>query len=242
MTLFESWKDSIKLCKPEAIKLFALITLKSVYEVLRVLSVAWFLIPIIFFVCLATLLTGAHGFITSVSFVSGVASIFFLIAARPSVGIKDFDYFRINMLRALWLILISVGIGILLMLPLFIPFIGVAILLCFLPSFFDLTILFYLDFYSEGVVAAFKRAFIMIWYNYPLFVIYVAGLYIIKLLILMPFSLLSPMLFPTDSTAPSLPIVAFISNLIYLCFALITKCVIVNLYIKRMHDQFELYQ
>lgn len=255
MTLFESWKDSLKLCKIEAIKLFALVTLKSCYEVIRVLMVAWFLIPLIFFVCLATLIKGVEGFIGGVNFAGSVASIFFLIAARPSVGIKDFTYFRVNMLRALWLILISQGLAILIGLPIyaavfssvgilsfvmFIIFAMVVLLLVLMPGLTELTILFYLDYPGDNIFSAFKRALTMIWYNYPLFIIYLGLFNILNFLIALPVVWLLAPFVAGGITIPWM-ITSLVSTVWNLCFNLFTKCLLVNLYIKRMHDQSELY-
>lgn len=243
MRIFESWKDSLKLCNPEAVKLFALVTLKTMYEVVKTLCTSWFLIPIIFFICLASLLGGVQGLAGSISFAASVASVFFLVAARPSVGIKNFEYFRHNMLRALWLIVVSMGLGLLLMLPMLVPFIISAIILAFLPAFFDLSILFYLD-YTDGVLNAFKRAFRMIVYNYPLFVIYVGGLTIVGMLIVMPMTIVNfkADIVDVDRVSSGLLFTNIITSIWKMLFALMIKCVAVNLYIKRIHDQSELYQ
>jgi len=271
MKVLESWRDSLRLCKAESVKMFILLTLKSMYEVARSLCVVWFWLPAALVVSLATILGGMRGCIGTISFILSCLSFLFLIAARPSIGIKDFEYFRENVLRALWLMVLSF-IALWWTIPLFrflenwlgnqsslagwSEWLGLFVLFLFgivlvlsplIDLLFDFAILFYLD-RKEGVFIAFKRAFRMVLYNIPLLVVYFGSMLVVCFVIEYVIMLLLPVneTMVLENTRDSLitrpVIIASLLSNVWRCICkLFMACLAVNVYIKRIHDQSQVY-
>src|ERR1700722_16142388 len=90
MTIIEAWKDSLVLCRPQAIKLMLLVTINAMKEAVRVLCVPWFLIPVGILIVLS-LVVNSLG-IPSLTYTLITATM--ILAVRPSVDIKNWDYFK----------------------------------------------------------------------------------------------------------------------------------------------------
>jgi hypothetical protein len=258
MQIRASWKQALKLCTPATIKLFTLITLKSMLDVIRVLMVPWFLIP--FGLSLVALGWFGTASITSTyigQFLTLFSSIIFILAARPSIGLKDAAYFKTNVARGLWMFFVYTILLVLSLSPFFlITAIQVygqlsktitAILMfsmllfllpCFLLMFFgsNFALLFYLD-RRQDVWRAFKRACLMIWYNLPALVLYMFLYGVVTILV----SAFLTILLSGISYGIYSSISVVIQLVLRMTINLLCICLATNLYIKLVHDQYELY-
>jgi len=269
MTLMEAWKDSLQLCKPQAMKLIFLVTLNAMRQAVRALIAPWFLVPIVLLI-VASALSGSmipafmtYGFV--------VAAL--LLAVRPSVQIKNWDYFR----RYFWLLfcfaveLVLWGAVITTMLIvwefLLVPFghthsfladgklvvFGAASYIATFPSYVVgiiayganiLCLLYYAAFFYldkvGSVYTSCKKALILVSYNLPMVLIYTGIAWAIKICL---------------QLVATYAIVFFMANVVTwktayafffapadLVLYLFFVALISNIYTKRVHDQYALYQ
>ena len=260
MTIFESWKDSLTLCKPQAIKLLLLVTLNAMKEVLRVLCVPWFLIGV-------TMLVVAVYYTGSV-IASAVASAFItaplLLAARPSLRIKDWRYFSECGMRYVWflvqlIVLVSLVFGVPLLLLylidpqlfngqvlgsgwlwiLYIFFIGLCVMPFWYMGLYAYASFFYLD--KVGTLwQALLRAFKLIIYNLPMILLYGAIMSLISGIYWLLISVLVSIVFGVPCT---LNMIFFMGSRASLGLFgippyLFSICLMSNIYTKRIHDQY----
>ena len=187
------------------------------------------------------------------------------MAARPSIGLKDAAYFRSNSARGL--LIFSVYTLLLLLFRSFflitgmqvvysqpsgiiIAILNFSMVLLMLPYFLwmffggNFALLFYLD-RKQGVWIALKRSCLMIWYNLPALVLYMLLFGVVTLLIsVLVNCLLGTSLsgtFYVMSYGSHSPIIILINLLLEMMLNLIYVCLATNLYIKLVHDQYELY-
>lgn len=276
MTLIQAWKDSLNLCKPASLKLMFLVTLNAMKEVLRVLCVPWFLIP----VCILTVGGYIFNSVGLASLVYTLTSVFMLLAARPSIRIKDSVYFKEYVFvyakfllgASLWVLaffvcVISILVGWQSLLALvgypqymfFIPDAGlvneklvwapivpVLIILAGLGllGITEYVTLFYLD-RVGSVWCSFKKALLFIKYNLPMLLIYLGIALGIKLVYWLLIGFIANITFGLPcsiglSLHAACAGVRF--SLLGLLPYLFSVCLFVNLYTKRVHDQYSLYQ
>lgn len=224
MTLVQAWVDSVSLLKPKNLKLFVLVTLKSILDAYKVLAKYWWWLFAIIIGCFVAPYVWADSIdvYLQAERISQWAYQLLLFAAivatRPSLFPKDCAYFRSNMIY----------------------FLGVAGLLFILPygfwptafaPFYFLVVLFFLDSEKKLRMGTFNDIFLSIFnaikmlvYNYPLLV--VIGLILFApVLCVYNYVLFAPLL----------------HNVLGALLLPITVCTYTNIYIKKLHDQFDLY-
>ncbi len=269
MTLIEAWKDSLTLCKPQALKLIFLVTLNAMWQAVRALYTAWFLVPVVA-LSIASFFT--HSIIPGlVAYSFVLASL--LLAVRPSTYIKDFAYFKHYYFRlflffvefALWLIVIAV-----LLIGweyLFVPFghthsmlasnkaftftlvnyiatfpaycINMIIFVIYLFLAIYYAIFFYLDKVGSVFVSG-KKALTLLWYNLPMILLYTSIFWGVRISLQYAIASLFAVLFSYVAIPYILYLIFFalLDFVLYLfSFALVS-----NIYTKRVHDQYSLYQ
>jgi hypothetical protein len=242
MTLLQSWADSLTLLKPKNFQLFVMVTIKSIIEAykLYIKYFWWLLLAMPLFLFIAPDLGAAWAnndvaslahYATLVGIAVSLYGILFLaacFATRPSILQKDCAYFRNQFTKIIlyWLVW-----GMLRMVLLkyalsygrmFLPIGNVSSRSPELILF----VLFFAD--SDGGL---KNIFVSLWnalkmiiYNLPLFAIIV-------------FAFSSPVVllgkFFYISSLMKIVIESFLMP--------IGVCTYANIYIKRLHDQFDLY-
>jgi hypothetical protein len=271
MTLMEAWKDSLQLCKPQAMKLMFLVTLNAMRQAMRALFAVWFLVPALIVLVLSIFLGSIKLALADYSFV--LISCF--LAVRPSINIKDWHYFKryfFLLLRfvAELLLWIMVIVAILALWELlFVPFghvhsfsrfaaksfaftpinyIAIAPAYCanivlkvaFAALFIYYAAFFYLDKVGSAYTAC-KKALLLICYNLPMIIMYTGIFWATKLLVQFisaySFILLAPAL-PTWSAA----VFAGFFSVLDFFFYLFSFALVSNIYTKRVHDQYYIYQ
>ena len=224
MTLVQAWVDSVSLLKPKHLKLFVLVTLKSIIDVYKIVAKYWWWLFAIIIGCYVVpyVLTDSIAMYVHAERISQwsyqILLFATIVATRPSLFPKDCAYFRSNMIY----------------------FLGVALPLVFFPysfwpvaisPFYFFTLLFFLDsekklyrgMFNDLLVSVFN-AIKMTIYNYPLLVIIGLGLYM-PIFCVYNYVLFAPLL----------------HNVIGAFLLPITVCTYANIYVKKLHDQFDLY-
>ena len=222
MTLVQSWKDSVQLLKPKNFKLFAMVTIKSIIEAYKLyFKYFWWLLAVmlLFFLCITPdSLVHSVALLSFVHIIYGLLFLGVCFITRPSILQKDYSYLRTQFKKNLWNVL-------------FIP-------LLFISPYSPWSvflILFFAD--SEG---GFKKFLLSMWnalkmmiYNLPLilvitlFLVMVNGFFYIPILFLNYLYFIAPLRYLFTAIG------AFLMP--------ITICTYTNIYIKRLHDQFDLY-
>jgi hypothetical protein len=237
MTLVQSWIDSLQLLKPKNLQLFALVTLKSIVEAYKLMfKYFWWLIAIIgilffiasdYFVIISAQDTKSMALYAQIN---GIAYLFYSLlflavcfATRPSVAKKDCGYFRSQYKKVFlyWLLWVA------LLLVSAIKRMSVStVLLSSYSPWCVFMLLFFMD--SEGGIknwfVAWWRTVKMIIYNYPLLAI-MGVCFSAPYFILSKYIVISPL------------VKTFVSSLLLP----IGICTYANIYIKKLHDQFDLY-
>lgn len=264
MTILESWKDSLSLCKPQSIKLMFLVTLNAMKEVLRVLCVPWFLIGIMLLV-VAVYYSGS---VIASALASAFITAPLLLAARPSLRIKDWRYFSVYGLRYAWymlqlFMLIACIIGVPLFLIYFIypaafdskasgagwvwVFYTVFVALCAMPLWYAgvyaYTVFFYLD-KVGNLFRALACAFRLLIYNLPMIFVYGAIITLVNGMYWLLISLLVSLVFGVPYTFNMIFFMGSRASLGLLGIPpyLFSICLISNIYTKRVHDQYVIYK
>lgn len=269
MTLIEAWKDSLSLCKPQALKLILLVTLNAMWQAMRTLCTIWFLVPVVV-LGIASIFIGSV-WVAAIPYVFVLTSL--LLAVRPSIYIKDGTYFKHYYVRlflflfelTLWAIVIAV-----LLIGweyLFVPFghthslfasnkaftftlvnyiattpaylINMALSMAYLLLAIYYAAFFYLDKVGSAFVSC-KKTLILLWYNLPMILLYTSIFWVIKLLFQFGIASLFYWLAINFNAIQALWVFIFIpvDFVLYLfSFALVS-----NIYTKRVHDQYSLYQ
>lgn len=240
MTLVQSWIDSLQLLKPKNLQLFALVTLKSIVEAYKLLFKYFWWLFVLLVGCYAVFLwpsTVEQQFYVGNYILLASRWLYQLLffatclVTRPSIAKKDCAYFRSHMF----------------------VFLYIAIYLAIIPmhlwptafSVWDIfLILFFLD--SEHGP---KNFFLSMWYalkmiifNYPLLAILGIGFYLFGSL---PLYLMKQgiVFFVSEESmqAQALVMMRLIYNILAALLLPIGICTYANLYIKKLHDQFDLY-
>lgn len=268
MTFIEAWKDSLTLCKPQALKLIFLVTLNAMWQAVRALCRAWFLVPVVA-LCIFSVLIGS---VIPALIAYGFTLAALLLAVRPSTYIKDLSYFKHYFFK-LFLFFVQLllwGIACTAFLVgweyLFVPFghihsffattsftftpinyvatapayvAGLLIYAAHIIYLLYYAIFFFLDKVGTVYVAS-KKALILVQYNLPMILLYTGFMWCMRLG--MQFLVMSPLL----SMIVRLPfateiwLVLFVS--VELLLYLFSFALVSNIYTKRVHDQYSLYQ
>lgn len=234
MTLVQSWVDSLTLFKPKNLQLFAMVTLKSIIEAYKLyIRYFWWVVLLIAMCAIAPYFIQLQDyaflnvqykhvlfFVSCWSF-----ELLFLAAClstRPSITLKDSSYFifQLKKIVLFWL---------------FMPFFSWSSATYYGYIF---TVLFFAD--SEGgpknFLLSLWNAIKMVVYNLPL-------LFILGMVIYMSgwvgAQLTEQLLIARDM--PIYPQFFLFFNLIGALVLPIGVCIYANIYIKKLHDQFDLY-
>jgi hypothetical protein len=269
MNLLPAWRDSLTILQPKNLKLFFLVTLKTMVDTFKVwIKYFWWLLILQFVMPQVWLsLYGTTSFFSNIWF-KAAASIFvsmlwfvsILLAARPSVAFKNCAYFRSYIWRIIYIMPISVlmdmGTGYL-MNTIFYPHIGIpyGITPALLGAILVMGILnwsakiyiinyalFVLDSDAsiKQVVQSLLYALKMVAYNYPFYII----VYIVHGLLsignhLLFLQLTKLLWSETDSIG--MLVINYCNMLVFALLTFFLYCFLINFYIKKLHDQFTLY-
>lgn len=236
MTLVQAWIDSVQLLKPKNFKLFVMVTIKSIIEAYKLLfkyfwlEVSAFIAITVFFAWIAPSLPTLMSQFETVSYESiywsyGVMSyllygFLFLgvcFITRPSIDKKDGGYIRAQYKKIILYFFI-------------IAFLGMSLL----SAWSVFLVLFFLD--SRGgpknFLLSMWYALKMIIFNYPL-------LAVIGIILHLPIWLIHVICVYKYNQMLVLSVVLY--NFIGILFLPIGICTYANIYIKKLHDQFDLY-
>lgn len=267
MNLIPAWRDSLTILQPKNFKLFFLVTLKAMVDTFKVwIKYFWWLLalPIVLVVADLAIQNQIFKFLamvrnaipTSIMMVLpsyfDVLVITLLLAARPSVALKDCAYFRSYFWRAILMafmlrlpelvgeIIFTFYFRELVAIPLLLRVVSLVHLL--LKWYAVTYVLFFLD--SDGSIKGFFRSWLyaakMMVFNLPFYTI--TG--VIALLIFQVYIVLLSYLFRMSGAAGmslGVGIQMFVYFVLMLAFELFKDCFLANFYIKKLHDQFTLY-
>lgn len=231
MRILESWKESLAIFKPANLKLFVLVTAKTVIDIYRSLhrpawAVAggWVVAVVIAQVVLTDIfrkfgLVFVEGLV--VNTIEHALLFFFVLGIRPSIEVKNSHYFFYKTRDYWYLLLMTVILGLL-------PFYVVP----FLFVYYTLFLIFALDSFPTfaGLLTAAKNGGIMLLYNLPVF----TAIYLVTLVLNLILNLLV-------SFALGYFGGLVLATLLYCIFIPIEVALLVNIYIKVIHSQPSLY-
>ena len=247
MTLVQAWIDSVQLLRPKNFKLFIMVTLKSIIEAYKLLfKYFWWLILLllIFYGCVI----GNLYFFALIVVIQSL--LFFMVCSitRPSVAKKNCAYFRSQLYPFMYIIIFQLVLG---GISYFIPdalMISVKSLTSFLYfPWLTLLILFFLD--SEKNI---KKFFISMWhavkmivFNFPIIVCFYIAIYVFDIGILWFFEKCVELLFQlfiwVGVRSRMLLYINYLMGITPSLLLPIGICTYANIYIKKLHDQFDLY-
>lgn len=231
MNLLVSWKDSVQILRPRNLKPFLLVTLKTVIDTYRCMNRPltdrgnWVLAGILVTLIILTNVIKLWNIFWLEALILNSLNYFlifmFCLGMRDSTIQKNKDYF-FSYTRKFWYLLVTlVIVG---TTPIFV--------IPFLFMWYVFFMLFTLDSFGamKDVVRAARSGAVMIWYNLPLcaVIFFVLGLLNIAL-----YESVTRMLGYWGGLT--------IATILYLIFIPIEVALLVNVYIKRLHDQPELY-
>jgi hypothetical protein len=242
MTLLQSWADSLTLLKPKNLQLFVMVTIKSIIEAYKLyFKYFWWLIlamPIFLFIApdVAAAWRNNDGnslarYATLLGIAASLYGLLFLaacFATRPSILQKDCAYFR-TQFKKIILYWLAWGMFRVLLMKYAVLFGKTAFYLgntslCAPELIFF--VLFFAD--SDGglknIFASFWNTLKMVIYNLPL-IFLINFIFGLSLFLVSYFFNISPLM--------QIIIGAFLMP--------IGVCTYANIYIKKLHDQFDLY-
>ena len=229
MTLIQAWGDSLSLLKLKHLKLFLLVTLKSIIDTYKVLLKYWWWLLVLSILCGIVFFKyglRASWLAWNIQLWSyQILEFATLVAARPSLEQKNCAYFRRYMVN----------------------FLPVALLLLLLPKqiwpmglspIYSFTVLFFLDSSKtiEDFFISFFRAIKMFIYNLPLLIIIAFVPLNLPLEVLRHINI-SSLLTP----GITLFHISAVLDIIRTLYIPVYVCLYTNIYIKKLHDQFDLY-
>ncbi len=248
MTLLQSWADSLTLLKPKNLKLFLLVTFKAGIDTYKVLVKNWLYVFLLPFGCcivpylvmlILPLLFVEHADIKHFSFkhlfdwIYQAVLLVSLVASRPSLEQKDGVYFRRHMIYFLPIVLLLIGFPKSIWPTAASPLYFFAFLFFFdSPKRISFMIRSASD--SDGLMSLF-RAIKMIVYNLPLLII-------VGFVLNLPWHIVShhvPM--SLLSAGVTMRQIWIVSDIVAILLAPFIVCLYTNIYIKKLHDQFDLY-
>lgn len=230
MTLVQSWVDSLTLLKPKNLQLFIMVTIKSIKETYVLMFYYWSWLMVVLVLCYSLPLffpklffsklelavgdIGVSGYIPLISRWGYQVLIFATcLATRPSMMQKNCAYFRSQMISFLYI-------------ALFLCAIPLSIWPSALSPWSIFLILFFLDSAKgpKNFLLSMWYALKMIIFNYPLMVC-------VGICFYMPVVLLNSIFF----------IPLMVHNIVAVLLLPVGICTYANIYIKKVHDQFDLY-
>lgn len=264
MNLLPAWRDSLTILQPKNFKLFFLVTLKTMVDTFKVwIKYFWWLIvlpllPITLLLLNQSTRVEIFGLFANIRnampslvyymmpSLMDIVLVTILLAARPSVALKNCAYFRSYFWRALLLMLVvrlpdmgsEMILGIYIQTFLASPFLfRVAAIIQMLCKVYAINYaLFLLD--SDGSIRSFFRSFMhtakMVIFNLPFYLISV-----ISFLLLIFTNIMLAQWSAGDGIFSKAVIVIHV--LIFLVLDFFKYCFYTNFYIKKLHDQFTLY-
>ena len=238
MHVLQSWKDSLSLFKPKNFKLFALVTLKTIGETYLTLFKYfwWFIVLCILWEYMYAPLYSpvTSGVYEVYGLLQYILTFISCVIVRPSVMQKNYSYFKNYSLYFLGFIvgmIVLIGVFACFELPFRLLFfedshivrmlhygvgsVVAAVILLF--SFFELDMPLSLS----NWVRAFRYAIKMFWYNAPAIILLYAPLFFISIAM--------------EFTIPE------VIRFAYWLIIPIEASIIGNFYIKRLHEQPQLY-
>jgi hypothetical protein len=230
MNLIQSWKESLSLLAPQNLKPFVLVAVKNVLDVYGLMNKPltargnWVAAVIVVILILFTnVIQQFHLLWLDEILLNGIRHFLyfiFLLGMRPSVDIKNWDYFKRYLQKYWYFLVITILFGL-----------TQIYIIPFLFIFYMIFLLFMFDSYNslQGIVTALKNSFFMILYNFPIFLL----LYLVLGFIMWLVSLFIKLTLGFGGLA--------IATLLYILFAPIQLVFIINLYIKFLHGQSSLY-
>ena len=256
MTLVQSWIDSLTLLKPKNAQLFIMVTLKSIIEVYKLLFaywwwligliVAWYIVAACY---LLPIMLSARSWVgvVSLSIIPFVLyQMLFLaicFATRPSIMKKDWSYFGTQYKKAIiyWLLLpVAIVLIALSLVPIFtflylknniniFGYLWMIPILMYWLSYFGwgvFSVLFFADSSggSKNFLLSVWNASKMIIFNLPLLAV-IGICFYLPMLVFYKFIFIPPM----------------VRNIIGALLLPIGVCTYSNIYIKKLHDLFDLY-
>lgn len=242
MTLLQSWADSLTLLKPKNLQLFVMVTIKSIIEAysLYVKYFWWLLLAMPLFLFIAPDLAASWQnndtqnlarYATLVGMAASLYGILFLaacFATRPSILQKDCAYFR-TQFKKIILYWLAWGALRVVLIKYAVPF-GRILFSVGSVSLCSPALIFFVLFFADSD-GGLKNIFVSMWnsvkmiiYNFPL---------ICVINLLFSVSVLFFSYFFYISTLMQIMIGALLMP--------IGVCTYANIYIKKLHDQFDLY-
>lgn len=243
MTLLQSWADSLTLLKPKNLQLFVMVTIKSILEAYKLyFKYFWWLLlamPLFLFIgpdfVVARYVETHNGsqtlayYLTLLGIAASLYGLLFLaacFATRPSILQKDCSYFRTQFKKIILYWFVWGALRVLLMkytlywklMPL-----GVVSLRAPELIFF---VLFFAD--SDGGL---KNIFISLWNTLKMLVYNLPLLCIVVFCFSLPTVLFNYFMYIS-------PLMKIIIGALLMPIGV---CTYANIYIKRLHDQFDLY-
>ncbi len=240
MTLLQSWADSLQLLKPKNLQLFLMVTLKSIIEAYKLyFKYFWWsivLVVVLFFIAPDYVVAFRARDMSSIARyieLAGLAYILYTLsflsvcfATRPSIEKKNCHYFRQQFKKVIFYWLIWIVVFMILGIKNVRMSVMSLLIVASWSWWYIFTVLFFAD--SAGGL---KNLFLSMWhaakmglFNFPL-------LAIMFIALRLPAIMVSKYFFIT-------PIVNHIIGTLLLPIGI---CTFANIYIKRLHDQFDLY-
>lgn len=231
MKIIQSWKDSLALLRPANLKPFAMVTAKTVLDVYKGINRPltsrgnWILAAIVIsLIGFTNVIKTLHLYWLEALLLNSMRYFLFFmftLALRPSVDIKNWDYYYRYIQRFWYIMLLTIVLGLLHVYLIPLVFIGYMFFLLF---FLDT------DGSYQAIGLSIRNACLMVLYNLPLCLILfgTVGIINVFLFYLIAFAL---------GYFGGLTIAAFL----YIFFVPIEVALITNLYIKFMHGQSALY-
>lgn len=231
MKLIQAWKESLALLRPENLKPFLLVSLKTILDVYRPINTPlttqgyWMVgIGVMALIVVTNVVKYFNLFWLDEIMLSSMryfCVFIFALAMRPSVDQKTVGYFLSYIQRYWYLIVAMILLGITYILA--------------LPLMLIITVLFLLAFFDTkgslaGFLVAARTTALMLLYNLPIFLVLYGALSIIDLI-----------LFYTVGFALGFFGGLTLAALLYIIFVPIEIALISNLYIKCLHGQPSLY-
>jgi len=244
MRLVQAWKNAITLFYPSNFKLFILITIRSIVEAYKILLHYWWWLLVL--ISGATLFKwGNTGFFFFLSIVLNYVFIFaFSLATRPSLKKKNVTYFSSYL--SLFLPTIAGFLSIKLFEVLLVKITGIDMnqwqsVRLLVKSFSYATQVFFIFFFLDSdhtigqLLQSLLRSVKMTIYNYPICLFF--GLIILGLETAFIF-FAGIFLFAWEEVAILLRIIDLVNKVV---FVPIQLSVFANIYIKKLHEQFDYY-
>lgn len=219
MMILKSWSESLSLLKPSSFKLFFLVTLKSIISVYKALAFRFW--PVVLFGALCAVYAPFY----SIVFMQPILALLIVLLARPSVLPKNYLYIIQHLPHIMWLAPMAILFGVLLCTSYVAALIPLAI-------FYAVSVL---DSYAQpkDIIESGMRATKMLVLNMPFCAVLMAFFYGMGAWCLVP-------VFKMAAACSVGYQPALIYYMLTLC-APVMICFFVNMYTKKIYEQFGIY-